>query len=209
MLLSGAVESTCNPSVCRWAFAEKQEVNPSLQEDQKEPELQKKTWSCVGAALRGHWSEVDPFRLSIHHPVQDKLQHLSEMVLKDFWQWRRWQMGGRDAARESRDGRCQPNCVQQEVQLFNQTQHWNCTNARCNSHTWCISQLVLYRFPTTPSVKDATITAPHRWGILAVWAISVKLHANSLSICLRAAVQQSQILCSGMKATYVCVISCA
>lgn len=74
------------------------------------------------------------------------------------------QMGGREAARESRDERCQPNCVQQEVQLVNQTQHWNCTSARCNSHTWCISQFVLYRFPTTPSVKDATIAAPHRWG---------------------------------------------
>lgn len=42
MLLSGAVESTCSLSVCPWAFVEKKEVNSSLQEDQKEPELQKK-----------------------------------------------------------------------------------------------------------------------------------------------------------------------
>lgn len=160
------------------------------------------------------WPLLTSRSISPEHPSPSSRQTAASKRngAKRFLAVTRCQMGGREAARESRDKRCQPSCVQQEVQLVNQTQHWNCTSARCNSHTWCISQLVLYRFPTTPSVKAATITAPHRWGAES-WqfeGVSVKLHANSVSICLGAAVEQSQSLCKGLKATrYMCVISCA
>lgn len=82
MLLSEAAGSTCSPGVKE----RRDSIPPGGLERARTSEEHVLVYVCVGAAWCGHWSEVDPFRRSVHHPLPDKLQHLSEMVLKDSWQ---------------------------------------------------------------------------------------------------------------------------